>query len=119
MPEDQEGQKAEKIKKGAPFAMKLYKKKKRLGTVLRVAALIFILYAMFSVVDQQAQISKKKRELARVNFDLNVQKVKNKELKEILRLASEKNNDYIERIARNMLDLVKQNERVFINVPGD
>lgn len=95
------------------------RKKEKLNFFIKIFVFIFVLYSAFSVVNQQAQISRKKRELCEINSNLVSQQLKNKELKEIVELAQEKDGKYIERVARDVLGFVKQNEHIFINIAGD
>ncbi|MDR1466813.1 MAG: septum formation initiator family protein [Oscillospiraceae bacterium] len=99
--------------------MIILKKSRKISTIIKSAVFIFVLYSMFNIVEQQAQIFSKKRELEKINSDLISQKLKNDELKKIVILADKKNDEYIEHIARDTLGFIRQNERVFINIAGD
>ena len=75
------------------------------------------------IVDQQIKISNAKAELAQVDEIIFTQKQKNSELKKVSD-AVEKNDDkafsgYVEKIAREDLDYVKNGEVVFVNIAGD
>ena len=77
------------------------------------------MYIIVSIVNQQIQIGQKKQELSVVQQQLTVQNLKNEELKSVLENGSTDSNDFIERKAREELNYVKPNERVFVNISGD
>ena len=78
---------------------------------------IFLTVAVF--ISQQIQISGKKEELASMTQELQVQNMKNNEIKKSLDANINDNSEYIERLARTGLDFVKPGERVFVNVAGN
>ena len=89
---------------------KLYKK------LLIIAISI---YVVFTLVNQQVEISAKREQLEQLKGEIVVQEVKNDELKQVYELEDDENNAYIERVAREEFDYSKQGERVFINIAGD
>ncbi len=94
-------------------------KRRRRSWILRLALLAFAVYIIVSIVNQQIQIGQKKQELSVVQQQLTVQNLKNEELKSVLENGSTDSNDFIERKAREELNYVKPNERVFVNISGD
>lgn len=99
------------------------KAKKSKNFLLYILLVIVTLYVLYMIVDQQIKIRDAKNELAQVDEIIFTQEQKNAELKKVSDAV--KNNDekafagYVERIAREELDYVKNGEVVFINIAGD
>ena len=87
-------------------------KKSKRNIFLTVAVSVFAVYVVAVFISQQIQISGKKQEL-------QVQNMKNNEIKKSLDANINDNSEYIERLARTGLDFVKPGERVFVNVAGN
>ena len=87
--------------------------------VLCGVALVFAVYSVISLVSLYSQIGQKKSELESINAQIEVQELKNEEMSELYNSSDEEFSRYIERIAREDLDYIKEGERVFVNVAGD
>lgn len=87
--------------------------------VLSVVVLIFAVYSVVTLINLYSQISQKKNELEGINDEIAIQEIKNKEMDELYNSSDEEFSKYIEKIAREELDYIKQGERVFVNVAGD
>lgn len=87
--------------------------------LLCVAVLVFAVYSVVTLVDIYSQISEKKKELNSINEEITVQEIKNDEMSKLYNYSDEEFSRYIEQIAREELDYVKEGERVFVNVAGD
>ncbi len=87
-----------------------------------VLVIVLTLYVLYSAVDQQIQISNLRTEIAAVKEQQFTQEQKNKELKKVADAVEKKDEkaykDYVEKVAREKLDLGKNGELVFVNVPG-
>lgn len=92
------------------------KSKPSKSLILRICFLAFTIYAAISLVDMQVQIAARRQMLDETRKSVEIQRLANKELARQLEegLTSEK----IERIAREKLDYVYPNERVFIDISG-
>ena len=100
--------------------MKLLKKKvKVLPLVFKLSVVAIIFYFVFMLFNQQLQINDKKRKLEQLTEKLQSQEMANSKLRDFEGADGETNKDYIERVARENLDLSKKGERVFINVSGN
>ena len=100
--------------------MKVIKTKKQNGSfLLRVAIVAFAVDTVVALVNQQVQISEKRQELASVKQQIQIQEIKNEDIKHALNTGANENSDYIERIAREGLNLAKPGERVFVNIAGN
>lgn len=100
--------------------MKLLKKKvKLLLLVFKLSVVAIIFYFVFMLFNQQLQINDKKRKLEQLTEKLQSQEMANSKLRDFEGADGETNKDYIERVARENLDLSKKGERVFINVSGN
>lgn len=99
--------------------MKVIKTKKQRGSfLLRIAIFAFAVYSVVALVNQQVQINEKRQQLASVKQQIQIQKVKNEDIKHALSSGVDGNGDYIERVAREGLGLAKPGERVFVNIAG-
>lgn len=95
--------------------MKIVKKKKK-NMVIRFALVSFSVYVAVMLVNLQVKASEKRREHEALLEEIRQQEIINEQLKNFL-----SNDDYeklIEKIAREKLDLVLPEERVFIPVNG-
>lgn len=87
--------------------------------VLCGVVLVFTVYSVISLVSLYSQIGQKKSELESINKEIEVQELKNEEMSELYNSSDEEFSGYIERIAREDLDYIREGERVFVNVAGD
>ncbi len=94
-------------------------KRKLLRVFLSAGLIVFAFYAVFTLVNQQVEISEKREQLEQLQGEIVVQELKNDELKQVYELEDDENNAYIERVAREEFDYSKQGERVFINIAGE
>lgn len=108
-------EKKNEIKEVTPQKKKLNKK----FILLYAALAAFIVYASFTIVNQSIQISEKKDELNRIDKQLQIVEIKSDYLKEIKNYKGKELSEYMENIAREDLDYIKNGERVFVNVSGD
>ncbi len=86
--------------------------------LLRIAILAFIIYFIVVMVNQQININKKKQELDTLNEQIKTQELVNNEMRHILDSSDSANQQYIEKKARENLNLVDPSERVFVNIAG-
>lgn len=98
---------------------KVSKKKQRISIALSLAIIVFAFYAVFTLVNQQIDITEKTEQLDELQNQIVIQEVKNDEIRQVYELNDDENDAYIERVAREEFDYSKQGERVFINVAGD
>ncbi len=100
--------------------MKVIKRKKHKGSfLLRIAIFAFAAYTVVALVNQQVQISQKRQELAAVQQKIQIQEIKNEDIKHALSTGANASNDYMERVARESLHMAKPGERVFVNIAGN
>lgn len=116
---------AEKMEKTArkPQAAQTKKSGRKINWILYIAVVAFVLYIAVLIVDQNVKIQNKRETLSEKNNTRVLKEIENQELKQVAVAADEKDldsvSDYIERIAREELDYVKNGERVFVNIAGD
>ena len=87
--------------------------------VLCVVVLVFAVYSVVTLIDLYSQICEKKSELEALNYEIEIQELKNKEMNDIYNSSDEEFSEYVEEIARENLDYIKEGERVFVNISGD
>lgn len=87
--------------------------------LLYIAIAAFVVYASFTIINQSIEISDKKAELDSINKQLEIVEIKSEDLKEIKNYKGKELSEYIENIAREDLDYIKNGERIFVNVAGD
>ena len=84
-----------------------------------IVAVIFVVYSVISLIGLQSQINERRGQLEEIKSEIKVQEIKNDEMSKTYNLSDDERSEYIERIARDDLDYVKEGERVFVNVSGD
>lgn len=97
-------------------------KKKKLSKrffLLYLAIFGFALYASITIINQHIAINEKRTELQVLQEELQIIEIENDYLDEVKNYKGDDLDEYIENIAREDLDYVKNGERVFINVSGD
>ncbi len=97
--------------------------RKNRSILLYVVMIVVTLYVLFLMVDLQIRIRNAGDELTQIEERIFTQKETNSELQKVAD-AVEKNDDkafagYVEKIAREDLDYVKNGEVVFVNIAGD
>lgn len=90
--------------------------KNRKSFVFRLCIFAFVVYAAVMLVDMQVTLADRNQELEQLALSYETQRLENKELER--RLAAGVDDDYIERIARDELDYVYPDERVYIDISG-
>lgn len=86
--------------------MKVIKTKKQRGSfLLRVAIFAFAVYTVVLLVNQQVQISEKQQQLSNIKKQIQVQEIKNEDIKHALSTGANASSDYMERLARAGLNL--------------
>ena len=90
------------------------RRKKRVGLATKIFVAIFAVYAAFTLVSLQIQISAKREEQAALRAQIEEQTLRNAEIEAILN--NEDNDEYIARIARDELGYVSPGERVFVDI---
>lgn len=91
--------------------MKNKKKKKIIWTNFFV--FIFILYAIFTIVGQQVTIYRLKKSQQEISTKIQAAQKENQKLQDMLKDTSTK--EYVEKMAREQLGLVKADERVYVD----
>ena len=76
------------------------KRRKRGRIIILVVIAAFLIYAIFSIISQQIQISQKETQLAQIQQELSEQNLKNEELKNALDNGIAESGDYIKRTKR-------------------
>lgn len=107
-----------KIRKDGFSQMKLLKKKRKFK-IFHVFVLGLVGYTTFTLINQQIQIDKKKKELENLSEQIEIQKIKNDQISEFANSDFEDQREYVERTARSDLDLSKKGEKVFVNISGN
>jgi len=86
----------------------------RKSTIGIIVLLVIFLYFSYTAVKQQKLIYSKNIELDRIESKIQEEKELNEELKNEKEMIQ--TDEYIEKIAREKLGMVKENERVFVDV---
>jgi len=94
---------------------KTEKRKRKKSFLLRFAVLVFSIYVLVLLIQQQSVISAKKQQLSAVNQQIQIQEIKNEELKDDV---GKGNSAYMEKTAREELGYSKPGERVYVNIAG-
>lgn len=84
-----------------------------------IAGFAFIVYASFTIISQGIEINHKRAELNELREQVEVIEIDNDYLEKVSNLSGKEREEYIENIAREDYDYVKNGERVFVNISGD
>lgn len=84
-----------------------------------IVVLVFIVYSLISLSGIHSQISERTQELNAIKEEITVQEIKNDAMSKTANLTDSERSSYMEQIARDELDFVKEGERVFVNVAGE
>ena len=95
------------------------KKRSKKYWILYIAGFAFLVYASFTIINQSIENNSKRDELNKIKDELNIVEIQSDYLNKVKNYKGDDLSDYIENIARENLDFVKNGERVFINVSGD
>ncbi|NMA34464.1 MAG: septum formation initiator family protein [Clostridiaceae bacterium] len=88
--------------------------KKGKGTLGILILLFIFLYLSYIAVNQQRIIFNKNLELSRLEEKIAEEKTVNEELKKESEIIQD--DEYIEKIAREKLGMVKKNERIYVDI---
>ena len=94
--------------------MKRKNKNNKKKAYVKFFVLIISVYCVWNIIFTQAEISKKSKELEDIKEKYMTQLNDNNEYQNIISLES--NEEYIKRIAREKLDFISQDDRVFIDI---
>ena len=84
-----------------------------------IAAVAFLIFSVIRLVGDRAMINERRKELNELKNEITVQEIKNDEMSKTYNLDEKERSDYMEQIARDELDYVREGERVFVNIKGD
>lgn len=94
------------------------KKINKIGLTIKLALVVFAVYAVITLLNQHIEILEKQQTLSDLENKIMIQEIKIEEIQNVMDYSDEENAEYMEKIARQDLDYVKNGERVFINVTG-
>ncbi len=95
----------------------LVKKKKRVGLATKIFVAVFAIYAAYTLVSLQLQISAKKAEQEQLIEHFEMQQLKNAQLEDVINDGQ--NEEYIAKIAREDIDYVYPGEQVFVDISSN
>ena len=84
-----------------------------------LVGLAFVIYSLVTISGIQGQIRERTAQLNEIKEEITVQEIKNDAMSKTYNLTDSERSAYMERIARDDLDYVKEGERVFVNVSGE
>lgn len=92
------------------------KPKSRKSILLRICVFAFVAYAAVYLVDMQVALTSRRQELEQLRVQYEVQRLANLELKRQLETGTDE--EYIERVARDKLQFVDPDERIYYDISG-
>ena len=92
------------------------KKKGRKNLIFRICIFAFVAYAAVLLIDMQISLAGRKRQHNELRDRVEIQRIANKELER--QLTQDMNSEYVERIARERLDFLAPDEKVYIDISG-
>lgn len=90
------------------------KKKRKTSFLLALGAFALAGYFAITLIQLQIEINDRKETLAQVQAQYNEKVAENKELERIVEGGNE--DEYMERIARDSLDMIKPGEKVYYDI---
>jgi cell division protein FtsB len=93
-------------------------KKKPLSFIIGIGLTVFVVYASITLVNAQVRLAERKQELELLQARHEVIRLEGRELDRRLAMANDMTHEDIERIAREQLDYVAPDQRVFIDISG-
>jgi len=81
---------------------------KKKFSIKSVVIIFIIVYVSYLLIQQQATMERQKKELQKYNIELQIKKEEKKKLQDEVELS--KTDKYIEKLAREILGLVKEGE---------
>ena len=87
---------------------------RKVHAAAKIFLLAFSVYAAFTMVSLQLQISAKEDEMAELQEQIESQKLENSMIQDIL--DSDDDTDYIAEIAREKLAYITPGQRVFVDI---
>ena len=92
------------------------KKRKPKNLMFRICIFVFVAYAVVLLIDMQINLAQRRRQLVELEQRVEIQRIANKELER--QLAQGADEQYVERIAREMLGFINPDETVYIDISG-
>ena len=90
------------------------RKKPLLGIIFTIAIFVMSIYSAVTMIEQQKILSAKNNELKSVQAKIDEESKTSEELKKQKETVN--SDEYIERVAREKLGMVKYGEKVFVDV---
>lgn len=87
--------------------------------LIAMLAFAFAIYSVISIAGIRRQLNERRQELSEIRDEITIQEIKNDEMSKTYNLSDKERSDYIEQLARENLDYVKEGERIFVNIAGE
>lgn len=97
-------------------------KKKRVNKkfiLLYIAGFVFLVWASFQIISQNVKLNESNERLRKIKHEIEINEIKIDYQEKVKKYKGDELDEYIEKIAREDLDYVKNGERVFQNISGD
>ncbi|MBQ3077555.1 MAG: cell division protein FtsL [Clostridia bacterium] len=91
-------------------------KRVRQGTVLKLALIVFFLYASVQIVDLQVQIAEKRRMAEHYRKENAELEIRNQTMQN--EIDKGLTDEQVARVAQEKLGLAEPDEKVFVSIPG-
>ena len=95
------------------------KKRNKKYFLLYIAGFAFLVYFSYTIISQSVELNSKREQLADINHQIEIKEIEIEYQNEVKNYSDDDLSEYIENIAREKLDYVKNGERVFVNISGD
>ncbi len=93
------------------------KKRSMHGWIVGLSILVATAYLVIYFIEGQMQIATLEQELGQVEQELSDLSVRNEELSGMMQADNQ--DMYVERVAREEMDYVRPNDRVFVDISSD
>lgn len=86
----------------------------KINKIMNLILIVLVVYSLFTFVNQQATLNSYKEDISR--YSTQIEQLKEKEEELLATQANVNSEEYIEKVAREELDMYLPNEIIFIDI---
>ncbi len=86
----------------------------KINKIMNLILIVLVVYSIFTFINQQSKLASYKEDISR--YSAQIEELKDKEEELIATQANVNSEEYIEKVAREELDMYLPNEIVFIDI---
>ncbi len=86
----------------------------KINKIMNLILIVLVVYSLFTFINQQATLNSYKEDISR--YSTQIEQLKEKEEELLATQANVNSEEYIEKVAREELDMYLPNEIIFIDI---